>query len=326
MSKSRNIRIGLIILISLFILIWGLNFLKGLSLFKEEERYHVVYEKVGGLENSTRVMLNGFQVGQVESVSLDTESFMIHVSIVLSENIRIPKKSTARIISSDLMGTKEIHLILYDTSAFHNFGDTLLPDIEKELREEVNAQIYPLRQRAEELMLSFDSILIGVQSVFTKKTQKQIGEIFKNINLTISALEKVTNELSVFVHDEKDNVSSIIGNVDSISASLVSNTHEMNIIFDNLAAFSDSLSQVDIASTIREADIAFKNVREISDKINSGYGSLGLLLNDTKLYANLDKASKELELLLKDLRENPKRYVHYSVFGRGETKTNKSVE
>ncbi|MEA3445130.1 MAG: MlaD family protein [Bacteroidota bacterium] len=326
MNKYRNIKIGAIVLISLFVLIWGLNFLKGLSLFKEEKKYNVLYNKVGGLENSTRVMLNGFQIGQVESVSLDTSNFKIHVSIVLSEKVRIPVNSVARIVSSDLMGTKEVHLILYDTTAYYNFGDTLVSGLEKDLREEVNAQIYPLRQKAEELMMSFDSILVGVQSVFTKNTQKQIAEIFKNINLTISSLENVTDDLSEFVHEEKDNISSIIGNVDSLSASLVENTGEMNIIFDNLAAFSDSLSKVDIAGTIREADEAFKNVREITDKINTGHGSLGLLLNDTELYGNLTKASKELKFLLKDLRTNPKRYVHYSVFGRGDSKTNNNVE
>ena len=325
MNKRKNIIIGAIVLVTLFIFIWGLNFLKGLSLFKEEQKYHVVYNKVGGLEASTRMMLNGYQIGQVEEVKFDTETFKIHVSLVMSENIRIPLKSVARIVSSDLMGTKEVHLILYDTTAFHNFGDTILPDIEKELREEVNAQIYPLRQKAEMLMLSFDSVLTGVQSVFTKKTQEDLAMIFKNINLTIESLEKVAEDMTHFVHEEKDNISSIINNVDSISEVLTNNTGKLNGIFDNVAAFSDSLAQLDLTNTIREADMAFKNVRQITDKINDGQGSLGLLLNDTKLYENLDKASTELNLLLKDLRANPKRYVHVSVFGRNE-KSNKNVE
>ncbi len=312
-------------MLSLFALVWGLNFLKGLNLFKVEKKYNVIFEKVGGLENSTRVMLNGFQVGQVESVEFNTTTFNIHVGIVLSENIRIPLKSVARIVSSDLMGTKQVQLILYDTTAYHNFGDTLLPAIEKELREEVNAQIYPLRKKAQELMMSFDSILIGVQAVFTKNTQEQIAEIFQNINKTIGSLEMVTLELSDFVHEEKGNISNIIQNVDSISLTLANNTGKMNVIFENLAVFSDSLTKVDLASTIHEADLAFKNVREISDKINNGEGSLGLLLNDTKLYTNLDKATKELELLLTDLRENPKRYVHVSMFGKKD-KTKKKLE
>ncbi len=325
LNRNRNIKIGMVVLLSLFALVWGLNFLKGLNLFKVEKKYNVIFEKVGGLENSTRVMLNGFQVGQVESVEFNTTTFNIHVGIVLSENIRIPLKSVARIVSSDLMGTKQVQLILYDTTAYHNFGDTLLPAIEKELREEVNAQIYPLREKAQELMMSFDSILIGVQAVFTKNTQEQIAEIFQNINKTIGSLEMVTLELSDFVHEEKGNISHIIRNVDSISLTLAKNTGKMNVIFENLAVFSDSLTKVDLASTIHEADLAFKNVRKISDKINNGEGSLGLLLNDTKLYTNLDKATKELELLLTDLRENPKRYVHVSMFGKKD-KTKKKLE
>lgn len=326
MSKFKNIKIGAIVLVSLFILVWGLNFLKGLNLFKEEKKYNVVYNKVGGLENSTRVMLNGYQVGQVNEVSMNHSTFNIHVGIVLSENIRIPLKSVARIASSDLMGTKEIQLILYDTSAFHNFGDTLQSDLEKDLREEVNAQIFPLRQKAEALMLSFDSLLGGVQSILTPKAQSQIAQIFKNINLTVASLETVANEISGIMHQEKGSIASIIRNVDSISTALAGNTQQLNNLFNNLSTFSDSLSQLDIAGTIREADLALRNVHQITDKVNTGYGSLGLLLNDTKLYSNLEKASKELELLLKDLRHNPKRYVHYSVFGSKTKKTNKTVE
>ncbi|MCF8457828.1 MAG: MlaD family protein [Bacteroidales bacterium] len=326
MSKFRNVKIGAIVLVSLFVLVWGLNFLKGLSLFKEEKRYNVVYTKVGGLENSTRVMLNGFQIGQVDEVKLNTSTFKIHVGIVLSENLRIPLKSVARIVSADLMGTKEVQLILYDTTAFHNFGDTLLPAFENDLREEVNAQIFPLRQKAEALMLSFDSLLGGVQAVFTPKTQSQIAQIFKNINLTISSLEMVAKELSGIIHEEKGSIASILQNVDSISTTLADNTGELNTIFDNLAVFSDSLSHLDLAAAVHEADLALKNVHEITNKINNGEGSLGLLLNDPKLYANLEKASKELELLMKDLRTNPKRYVHYSLFGKKADKPQKNIE
>ncbi len=327
MKKYRNIKIGALFLFTLFILIWGVNFLKGLSLFKSENHYFVVYDKIGGMEVSSRIMLHGFQVGQVSKIDFDTIDYKsLIVELTLTKNVKIPVKSVAKIISSDLMGTKEIDLILSDSTSYHKDNDTLIADIESDLREEVNAQISPIKAKAEDLMASFDTLLVGVQSVFTNKTRQHIADIFSEINKTIRNLNNITHELDHFVKEEKGNVSNIIANIDSISGSLVSNTEEINNIFKNVSVISDSISKLDFANTLQQANDAFADMKEITTKINSGEGSLGLLLNDTKLYNNLDKASEELNLLLKDLRENPKRYVHYSIFGRKEKKASQNLE
>ena len=327
MSKSRNIRIGGLVLLSLLILIWGISFLKGLSIFSKEQNYYAVYDKIGGLEVSSRIVLNGYQVGQVRAIEFDTTDYRnLVVKMVLNKDVKIPLKTTARIISADLMGTKAINLVFYDTIPCHSHGDTLVAGIETDLREEVNAQIYPLKQKAEALILSFDSLLVGVQSVFTNKTRAHISLIFENINNTIGSLNRISKDLDHFVHEEKENVSSIIGNIDSLSGSLLSNTKEINNIFSNLSSLTDTLSKIDFVTTMNNANNAFNDISEITNKINSGQGTLGLLLNDTELYNNLDKASEELNLLIKDLRENPKRYVHYSMFGRKDKKSKENLE
>lgn len=311
----------------MFILVAGISFLKGLNLFKKEMKYYVVYDKIGGMEVSSRVMLRGYQVGQVSSIQFDTTDYRsLIVELVLTKNVKIPLNSIAEIVSADLMGTKEIHLIFNDTTAFQKDGDTLTDGIEADLREEVNAQILPLKKKAEDLMMSFDTLIVGVQSIFTHKTREHIAQIFANINNTIASLNNITAELDHFVKEEKGNVSHIISNIDSISSTLVSNTEEITNIFTNISVISDSLSKIDFANTLRQADEAFKDMKEITDKINSGEGTLGLLLNDTKLYTNLDKASEELNLLLEDLRENPKRYVHYSLFGKKDKKASQNLE
>ena len=327
MKKYRNIKIGAIFLVTLFLLVWGINFLKGLSLFKSENHYYVVYDKIGGMQVSNRIMLHGFQVGQVSKIEFDTIDYKsLIVELTLTKNVKIPVNSIAKIVSSDLMGTKEINLILSDSLRYYKENDTLVSDIESDLREEVNAQITPLKAKAEDLMASFDTLLIGVQSVFTNKTRQHIADIFSEINKTIRNLNNITNELDHFVKEEKGNVSDIISNIDSISGSLVSNTEEINNIFKNVSVISDSISKLDFATTLEQANEAFRDMKEITTKINSGEGSLGLLLNDTELYNNLDKASEELNLLLKDIRENPKRYVHYSLFGRREKKASQNLE
>ena len=327
MNKLRIIKIGTLVIFSLVVLIWGISYLKGLSLLKQERYYYGVYDKIGGLSVSSRIMLNGYQVGQVENIEFDTTDYRnLLVTMVLTENVKIPMKSIARIISSDLMGTKEINFIFYDTIPCHNPGDTILTEIEAELREEVNAQIAPLKKKATELIQSFDSVLIGVQSIFTNKTRDHIAMIFENIHTTIAQLTQITAQLDLFIKDEKGNISSIISNIDSISGTLANNTKEISNIFNNISTISDSLSRVDFAGTIEKANKAFTDISEITNKINSGEGTLGLLLNDTKLYNNLNKASEELDLLLKDLKENPKRYVHYSVFGGKEKKAKQNLE
>ena len=325
MKKSKLTLIGVFIVVILSVLVWGMNFLKGLNLFEQEKNYYAVYEKVGGLERSSRVMLNGFQVGQVKNIYFDTTDYKhLVVKMIVNQDIKIPLKSIAKIVSSDLMGTKEIQLIFSDSKELHTLGDTLDSDIEKELKEEVNAQIAPLRSKAEDLIRSFDSVLVGVQSVFTESTRENLRITFLHLNKTIKNLGVITEELSIFVKDEKGHVSDIFRNVDTLSLTLKNNSHEIDNIIQNLSDVSDSLNTVQFSETFRKAEEAFEDMSDIANKLNSPTGSLGKLINDPDLYINLEKSSKELEKLLKDFQENPDRYIQVSVFG-GRNKNDKSA-
>ena len=327
MKISKNTFIGIFSVIILTILIWGISFLKGLSLFETERNYYVVYEKVGGLQRSSPIMLKGFQVGQVRDIYFDTLDYQtIIVKLLVNQDIKIPLGSEARIVSSDIMGTKEIHFFFSETESLHKLGDTLIAGIEKELSEEVNAQIAPLKIKTEQLIESFDSVLVGVQSVFTASTRESLRKTFININKTIKELTVITKELGEFVAEERHVVASSLGHVDSITKVLSDNSYHIDNIIKNLSNFSDSLNAADIASAVRGAESAFNDISEITAKINSSEGSLGMLINDKDLYLNLEKSSKELELLIRDLRENPKRYVHYSVFGKKGEEANVQVE
>jgi phospholipid/cholesterol/gamma-HCH transport system substrate-binding protein len=320
LKKKRNTIIGIYIVVTLAVLIWGLSFLKGLSLFEKERNYYVVYDKIGGLQKSSRIMLNGYQVGQVSDIKFDTTDYRnIIVSLILHQDVKIPVRTVARIVSSDLMGTKEIHLIFSNANELYKVGDTLVPGIDKELAEEVNAQIAPLRYKVEELISSFDSVLVGVQSVLTETTQENLRRTFQNINSTIQNLLTITNELSVFIREEKGSVASVIHNIDSVSAALSRNAASIDQMIRNLSAFSEGLSGVDVATVIKNAQKTMDEVQSVAVKLNEQEGTLGQLIHDKSLYLNLEKSSRELQLLLKDVRENPKRYVHYSLFGKNNT-------
>ncbi len=317
MKITKNIYIGIFAFTVIAVSVWGFNFLKGHKVFQPKLFYYAEFDRVGGLIPSNRVSLKGFKVGQVEKVYFDTTDFSkLIVQIYLEENIKIPKGSIAKIISADLMGTKEIELILSKHPELHQPFDTLNSEIEKELMEEVNAQIAPLKFKAEELISSFDSVIVGVQSIFTERTIINLRESFAALGSSMKDIEKLSRNISDVVQAEKASLQSLIKNFDSLSIVLANNTDNLDKTLINLALLSDSLASAPIKKSITELEKTLSELAQITAKINNGEGSMGLLINDKELYDKIQGASKELEALLEDLRKNPSRYINVSVFGR----------
>ena len=320
MKISTNIKIVLLFFVRIAVLIWGFNFLKGKNLLSKSTNYFIVYDKIGGLKKSSIVTINGFKVGQVIDINfLSDNSGKLVVNFIMENDIKIPKNSTARIYSMDLMGSKAISLIFSDSASIAISGDTLLSDIEKELKEEVNAQMLPLKYKAEGLMGSIDSVLVVIQNIFTENTRENLEQTFANINTTIYNLEKTSLNLNKFVDVEKGKVSKIFANIHSVTTMFSSSSGELKHIISNFSDISDTLAAIKFATTINNANNTLQNINSVISDINNGKGSIGQLINDDKLYKNLENSSKQLDLLLKDIRTNPKRYIHYSLFDFGKT-------
>lgn len=314
---SKYTKLGFLILASLTILIWGINYLKGIDLLKRSSNYYVIYEKIEGLLKSSSVTINGYQVGQVTEIEfLSDYSGRLLVTLALHGDFKIAKGSTAKIVSSDIMGTKSIKLEIVHSGEYYQVDDTIPGTTEGDLKEQVSMQVLPLKKKAEELIASLDSAMTVVTYVFNQKTRENLSESFENINRTVANIESASSELKYMMGNGK--INSIVTNLDSISSTIKQNSGQITNIITNLSALSDSLAKLDISPIFAEISSTVDGLNAIIQKLNSTDSSAGLLLNDPMLYQNLNNLTGSLDLLLKDVRNNPKRYVHFSAFNIGK--------
>jgi phospholipid/cholesterol/gamma-HCH transport system substrate-binding protein len=178
----------------------------------------------------------------------------------------------------------------------------------------VNAQVAPIKAKAEALISSLDSLVIVVQAILNEDSKKNLIQSLQNISLTFKNLENTTANIDTLISGERKRISGIMRNVELITRNFEKNSDELNRIMKNAATFSDSLAAADIASTIRNADKALNELTQILDKVNKGEGTAGMLLKNDTLYFELEKSAAELNKLLEDVRLNPKRYVKISLF------------
>jgi len=295
----------------IFLFIYGLNFLKGKNIFDTRNNYIIVYENVGGLTISNPVYYNGFVIGRVNKISfLPDNSGRMAVEISLKEtDLKIPRGSVARIFSDGLLGTKAISIDFSNERSFLQDGDTLRPELQASITDEVARQVKPLKEKAENLITTVDSLIQEITSIFNDGTKGSLRHSLQN-------MDEITGEFKGLVVEERVKLKKIMENIESISTNLKNNNEAITGLLKNLNNITDTLVRSNIAQTINNANIALLETAEIMKKINSGEGSLGMLVKDDKLYKNLEGASKGLDQLLIDLKAHPKRYVHFSLFGK----------
>lgn len=310
-NLSREAKIGLVVAGAIFLLVYGLNFLKGKNIFTNRTHFYAVYKNVDGLTEANPVFINGFIVGQVNKIFFhpDNSGSMI-VEISLKENdLTIPKNTVAMVFSNGLLGTQAVNLVLGDAKVFAESGDTLAGDVKSKMLDDIGDQVLPIKNKAEKLIVTIDSLVANLNSVLNQGGSNNLKSALQNLN-------NVTAKADGLLTDEKVRLDNILANVESISGNLKNGNKDLANILKNFNSISDSLAKANIATTINNANSAIKNVDIIAAKINSGKGSLGLLVNNDSLYNNLTSASKNLDKLIIDLNQHPGRYVHLSVFGK----------
>lgn len=319
MKISKDAIIGLVVIGAVAILVWGVNFLKGFNMLASENVYYAKYNRVDGLKNTSPVTLRGFKVGQVRSINFNntTANYLI-VEFSISNEFSLSKNTEARIVSSDIMGTKEIRLIPGESSKILQSLDTLNGSIEGDLKEQVSMQMLPLKRKAENLMSSVDSVLAVIQYVFNKENRENLSKGFSSFNRALMQMEKTAETLNSIITNKKVHMENIITNVDSITYNIKENNENLSRILTNFSSISNSLAKSDIANTINQIEQTLEQSNKILTKINSGKGSMGQLINNDTLYMNLEAASNSLTNLLIDVKNNPKKYIHFSLIDRGK--------
>jgi len=309
MKIRTEVKIGLIAVVTLAVFAWTYNYMKGLNVFKQFHSFHVFYDDIEGLKESNPVTLNGFKVGLVNTIDLaDDQSGKIAVNIVLERSFDLPKNSVAEIYNADLLGSKAIRFRLGNSPILAESGDTLEGRVEPSLSNLLS----PVKDKADKIMNSIDSVLI----VVLKSLDGNFSDDFKS---TIQHLKNSAQALDLFLNAENGQFPAISSNIEDITLSLKNNTKKFDTIMDNMESFSDSLAQSQFKSMINNMSTSLLSLNELLEGINEGKGTIGALATNDTLYQNLESLSHNLDLLLMDMKDNPKKYVHFSVWGGGKS-------
>ena len=290
---TKEAKIGLVSIVSLALLYLGINYLKGENLFKPVNHYYVAFSNVKGVTVSSPVCVEGFKVGLVREISYDYDTTgKISVLVSLEDKMRINKGSYITVVNSFLGGAElHIHLNTFVDDYFHS-GDTIEGRMETDMMTSVQENLLP---GIEQMMPKLDSILGGLQTLVNHPA---LTQSLAHVEQTTASLEHSSRRLDQLL--AKD-VPVIVENLKGITT--------------NFESVSGQLKELDLAGTMRTVNATLANLKLTTDKLNSADNSLGLLLNDRQLYDNLNGTMENASLLLLDLREHPKRYVHFSLFG-----------
>lgn len=304
MKYSREVKTALLALTAIIILIIGYSFLKGQNLLDDSRTFYAVYDDVEGLSPSSEVTINGLKVGQVTNIDFLNAEGQLVVTFTVKNDFAFSKNSIAEIYGGNIIGGKSLAIIpKYDkNSGIAESGDTLQGKKEEGIMELVNDRLTPLQEKIENTIVSADSMVTAIAEVLNDSTRKNIRGTFKNLDATVSSFRITAEELQGLMQGNSDKLNRTFTNLDEMST--------------NLNSFSDTLTQMDIKQITTDLENVVADFQQISDKLNSKEGTAGKLINDETVYNNLDRATKQLEELLQDIKLNPKRYVHFSVFGK----------
>lgn len=303
MKLSKEIKTGLLALIAIALIIFGYNFLKGENILEKTRTFHAVYDDVEGLSSSSPVTINGLQVGNVSKIEFLNREAKLVVSFNVKNNFEFSKSSVAKIYGGDLIGGKSIAI----EPNFNNqkpavSGDTLTSEVEGGLFELVNDKLTPLQFKVENAVTGIDSLVASLNFVLDTSSKQSIKSSIAEFETTLKSFNQTTKKINGLLDENETKFGTTMNNLEHASA--------------NFVGISDSLAALEIQPMFIELKQNLQNLNSVTSKLEKGEGSLGKLLDDDGLYDNLEASAKQMEELLQDMKLNPKRYVHFSIFGK----------
>ena len=303
MKLTREIKTAILVIASILLFIWGYSFLKGKDLFTNYKTLYVEYDNVEDLSQSAPVTLNGLAIGKVTKITINETTGKLMVELQLKTDFPISKTSTAALYSPSLIGGKQIKIIpnLADKELAAE-GQTLAPAVELGLTESLGGKIEPIEAKLNLMLANINTLVAGLNNVLDKKGQEDLKKSLAELSQTMEQFHKASGSINSILDTNKAQINGAVTNFNKMSS--------------NFNKISDSLNKADLGKTVRSLNHTLAKVDGIMANLNAGKGSAGKLLNDDALYNNLAKTSKELELLLQDVRLYPTRYVNVSLFGK----------
>jgi len=320
---SREIKVGIVVTVGLLVFYFGFNYLKGKNIFARARTYYAVFDNVDQLLPSASVQLNGFQIGIVDQIYFAPNSYKVIVKMLVNDkHVQIPKNSEAHIVS-DLLGTRTLSIALGTDQKLAESGDTLIAVRELGISDELKNAIMPIKKQVESLAGSIDTVIRGFNNVFNRNTQSGLVSTFESMNGSMRRLEHAIAETDMLISSERQKLGSILSNVKAITDNLKDNNQQLSNIFGNLDRITDDVAKSNVKETMTNLQQSIAQLNKVLGSIERGEGSIGQLVKNDSLYNNIESSTHNLNLLLEDLRLNPKRYVQVSVFGKKDKSAKK---
>lgn len=312
-NLSNEVKIGIIAILTIIVFIWVFNFLKGKNLFKTSATYYAIYTEVGGLAESSPVEVNGHRVGVVQSISfLNPASGKLLVVFSVDKDFKIPVNSVAEITPVSVLGGMKVRFVYGKGPGFYNSSDTLQGRVAPNITDLIQSEFLPVKDKIASLIVEIDSVVSSFDEMMNKDFRKNIGETMSNLNRTTGSLGNVLSS-------KEQELKSTLDNLNNFSKMLAQKSGSMGETFTNLKSITDTLAAADIYNTVANLKASLQKTSVMIDNMNKGKGSAGQFLTNDSLYINMSNSLQNLNLLLQDLKANPKRYVHFSVFGKKDS-------
>ena len=288
--------------------VFSYNYLKGINLFEKTRTFKVIYTKVDGLSPSNPVTLNGYKIGKVQKINFNSnDTKELIVDIVIENDVKFSKTSKAELYETGLIGGKAIAIVPdYDNNAIAESGDYLIGSIKPGLTDLVNQIMPQIQLQLEAVMKKAEIVLSNINTLFDKETKESLKSSIEEFASLTNSLSETSGNINDFIKDNSPNLTTTIDNLNATSL--------------KMKDMSNSMSEVDLNLILTNLDSTISNLNNITNRLNQGEGTIGKLIYDDALFENLDNATKNLEELIEDIKLNPKRYIHFSVFGKKSDK------
>jgi phospholipid/cholesterol/gamma-HCH transport system substrate-binding protein len=319
-KEIKSVKVALFFIAAALIFYIGSIFLKGINVFGKKNYYYAVFEDIGALHESTNVTLNGYEIGKVTDIELlSSNPVRICAEILVTEKLDIPKDSFFEVAQKDVLGGMIVNLHLGNSAEIAHRGDTLACCLAGGMLDGVGDLVTQLQS----VVASVDTIGQNLKLAFRTEDSLNGGTMIKN---TLENLEHTTADLSKLLADNGGKVNNVVSQLDKLSKTLADASPKIDEIVANVDNISDSLAQSNIRTLVNNAQSTLDNANQILADVKKGNGTVGQLVNNDSLYSNINKTIESLDLLVKDLKANPSKYINVTVFGKREKKDKKNKE
>ncbi|HCI54351.1 MAG TPA: MlaD family protein [Bacteroidales bacterium] len=307
---SNEAKIGIIALVTILAFIYLFNYLKGKDLFSSTASYYVIYNDISGLTESNPVEISGFKAGVVQSINLIKDgSGRMLVELSIGKDFKLPKGSIAEITPASLIAGMKIRILFGNGPDYYSNRDTIPGRLAESLFTILENEFLPVKDQISGLIDILDSVMSGINQIITP-------DFTNNVKSSVSNLNRSAESIAEALDSKEKNLKNVLSDLSDFSSMLSSNSQKIDTIIGNIKTLTDTLNDSGIYQTFTELKLSLEETKYLLEGLNKGKGTAGQLFSNDTLYRNLTSSIESLDLLLKDIQKNPKKYVHFSVFGK----------